>query len=78
MVSISLQQIMNWKESFTKYFYILSEIRRIYMIKYCPNCYIEIETDELVCPQCGAKLEEPFTAEEDEEMLELLMNEMRV
>lgn len=48
------------------------------MIKYCPNCYIEIETDELVCPQCGAKLEEPFTAEEDEEMLELLMNEMRV
>ncbi len=48
------------------------------MLKYCSTCYIEIETEELVCPQCGTKLEEPFTDEESDEMLELLMNEIRV
>lgn len=47
------------------------------MMKYCPSCYMEVETEELVCPQCGTALEEPFTQEEDEEMLELLMNEIR-
>lgn len=48
------------------------------MIKYCPSCYIEMETEELVCPQCGTKLEDPFTEEESDEMLELLMKEIRV
>lgn len=47
------------------------------MLKYCATCYIEIETEELICPQCGSKLEDPFTEEEAEEMLELLMNEIR-
>ncbi len=47
------------------------------MLKYCPACYIEIETEETVCPQCGTDLEEPFTEEESDEMLELLMNVIR-
>lgn len=47
------------------------------MLKYCPTCYIEIETEDEVCPQCGTALEEPYTDEESEEMLELLMNVIR-
>ncbi|MCQ4636671.1 hypothetical protein NE619_08010 [Anaerovorax odorimutans] len=47
------------------------------MIKYCSSCYTEFETEETVCPQCGTKLEDPFTDDESEEMLELLMNEIR-
>lgn len=47
------------------------------MKKYCSSCYMDFETEESLCPQCGEKLEEPFTEEEDAEMLELLMNEIR-
>lgn len=47
------------------------------MLKYCPGCYTEFETEENLCPQCGTKLEDPFTEEESEEMLELLFNEIR-
>ena len=48
------------------------------MKKYCPNCYTDFETEELTCPQCGTELEDPYTEEEDNELLELLMNEIRV
>lgn len=47
------------------------------MLKYCPNCYTEFETEDEVCPQCGTKLEDPYTDEEAEEMLELLMTNIR-
>lgn len=42
------------------------------MIKYCPACYEEFETEDSVCPQCGTALEEPLTDEESEEYLEML------
>ncbi len=50
------------------------------MLKYCPSCYTESEVpeQETVCPHCGGKLEEPFTEEEDEEMMEMLMTMIRV
>ncbi|MCB6993805.1 hypothetical protein LI177_09965 [bacterium 210820-DFI.6.37] len=47
------------------------------MLKYCSNCYTEFETEESVCPQCGTKLEEPYTDEEADEILELLFKEIR-
>lgn len=45
------------------------------MLKYCPSCYTEVEVDDKVtkCPHCGEKLDTPFTQEEDDEMMELLM-----
>ena len=46
------------------------------MIKYCPACYTEFETEDLVCPQCGTRLEDPYTEDEQDELLELLMNEI--
>lgn len=47
------------------------------MVKYCPACYTEFETEDLVCPQCGTRLEDPYTEDEADEMLELLLNEIR-
>lgn len=45
------------------------------MLKYCPSCYTEVEAEdkENTCPHCGGKLDKPFTQEEDDEMMELLM-----
>lgn len=47
------------------------------MMKYCPACYVEFETEDIVCPECGTKLEDPYTDEESEEMLELLMTRIQ-
>lgn len=47
------------------------------MLKYCPTCYMEFETEDSVCPQCGTKLKDPYTEEEAEQILELLMTEIR-
>ena len=44
------------------------------MLKYCPVCYTEFETEENVC---GGPLKKPLTEEESEEWLELLMTEIR-
>lgn len=44
------------------------------MKKYCPNCYTEFETEAEVCPQCGTRLEDPYTEDEFEEMLEMLQS----
>lgn len=47
------------------------------MLKYCPNCYEEFETDEEKCPQCQTKLQEPFDDKEDAEFMELLFGHMK-
>lgn len=47
------------------------------MLKYCPSCYTEIDTEETLCPECGTPLKKAMTEEESEEWLELLMNEIR-
>lgn len=42
------------------------------MIKYCPACYEEFETEDETCPKCGTALEDPMSEEEQNEYVELL------
>ena len=40
--------------------------------RFCPACYMNYEVTADICPECGARMEEPMTEDEEAEMMEVL------
>ena len=40
--------------------------------RFCPACYMNYEVTADICPECGARMEEPMTEDEEAELMELL------
>ena len=40
--------------------------------RFCPACYMNYEVTADICPECGARMEEPMTEDEEAELMEAL------